>query len=90
MTEEPAELAAYARLQALAASRVRGVADPRLDRVLARTRTALIRETLRCIAAIERLPVAKNRELALEQAAKRASQVEFLRAGLDELGGAPQ
>ena len=78
MTEESDELAAYRRLQALAESRVRGVADPAMDRALARTKAALIRELHRCIAAIERLPAAKDRELALEQAAKRASQVEYL------------
>jgi hypothetical protein len=85
MTEESAELAAYRRLQTLVESRVLGVADPAMDRVLRRTRDAMIREALRCIAAIERLPAAKDRELALEQAAKRASQVEFLRALIAEL-----
>lgn len=64
----PDELEAYRRLQALVESRVRGVADPAMDRVLARTKAALIRDLHRCIAAIERLPVAKDRELALDPA----------------------
>jgi hypothetical protein len=90
MTDEPAELAAYRRLQALVESRVRGVADPAMDRVLVRTRDAMIRELHKCIAAIERLPAAKNRELALEQAAKRASQVEYFRFIIVELGNTLQ
>ena len=80
------ELDAYQRLQALAASRLGGVPDPAMARVLERMKTAIIRETLKCIAAIERLPTAKDSEQALEQAAKRASQLEFLRALIDELG----
>ena len=85
---EPTDV--YDRLQALNESRVRGVDDPAMDRVLAKARAALIRELLRCISAIERLPVEKDRDLALEQAAKRASQIEYLRCVLAELGGAPQ
>ena len=75
---------------ALAESRVRGVADPAMDRVLQRTRDAMIRELHKCIAAIERLPAAKDRELALEQAAKRASQIEYFRFGIVELGNTLQ
>ena len=65
---------------------MRGVADPAMDRVLARTKDALIRDLHRCIAAIERLPAAKDRELALEQAAKRASEIEFLRFAIVQIG----
>ena len=92
MTEpdEPAELAIHRRLQALNESRLRGVDDPAMDRVLTKTRAGLVRELLRCVAAIERLPVAGDRELALEQSAKRASQLEYLRATINEMGGAPQ
>ena len=87
---EPPELAIYRRLEALNASRVRDVDDPALDRVLAKARAALVRELLRCVAAIERLPEAKDREVALQQRARRAGQLEFLRATVAEMGGAPQ
>ena len=80
----------YRRLQALNESRVRGVDDPAMDRVLAKARAALVRELLRCVAAIERLPEAKDREVALQQRARRAGQLEFLRATVAEMGGAPQ
>ena len=90
MSDEPAELAAYRRLQAMVESRVYGVADSALDRVLQRPRDAMIRELHRSIAAIERLPAAKHRELALEQAAKRASQVEYFRGVIVELGNTMQ
>jgi hypothetical protein len=90
MTEEPAELATYRRLQALAESRVRGVADPAMDRALRRTRDAMIRELHKSIVAIESLPTAKNHELAREQSAKRASQVEYFRFAIIELGNTLQ
>ena len=85
---EPTDI--YRRLEALNESRVRGVDDPALDRVLAKARGALVRELLRCISAIERLPEAKDRELAAEQRAKRAGQLDFLRATITEMGGASQ
>jgi hypothetical protein len=90
MTEEPPELAIYRGLEALNESRVRGVDDPAMDRVLAKARAALIRELLKCISAIERLAEAKDRGLAAEQAAKRRSQLEYLRATVAEMGGATQ
>ena len=86
--DEPVDI--YNRLEALNASRVRGVDDPAMDRVLAKARAALIRELLKCVSAIERLPESKDRDLALEQRAKRAGQVDFLRATITEMGGAPQ
>ena len=90
MTEEAPELASYRRLQALAQSRVYGVADPAMDRVLQRTRDAMIREFHRSIVAIENLPEAKDREVALEQGTKRRSQVEFFRFVIAELGNTMQ
>lgn len=87
---DPPELAIYRRLVALNESRVRGVDDPAMDRVLAKARAALIRELLRCVAAIERLPEARDREAALEQRAKRAGQVEYLRAVIGEMGSTMQ
>ena len=84
---EPPELAIYRRLEALNASRVRDVDDPALDRVLAKARGALVRELLRCVAAIERLPENRDRNLAAEQAVRRAGQLEFLRATISEMGG---
>lgn len=89
MTDLP-ELAIYRRLEALNESRVRGVADPAMDRVLAKARGALVRELLKCVAAIERLPEAKDREAALEQRVKRAGQLEYLRAVISEMGDARQ
>ena len=85
---EPTDI--YDRLHAPAESRVRGVADAALDKVLSKTRLALIRELLRCISAIERLPEARDPEVALEQRAKRASQVEYVRHVIAEMGSAPQ
>ena len=81
------ELDAYRRLQDLAASRLRGIPDPALDKILRRTRDAHIRELLRCV---ERLPTAADRKLALAQAAQRASEVEYLRACIVELGNTLQ
>ena len=68
MTEEPAELATYRRLQALADLRVRGVADPAMDRVLRRTRDAMIRELHKSIAAIE---PCRRRKLANSRSSRR-------------------
>jgi hypothetical protein len=69
---------------------VRGVADPAMDQVLKRTRDAMIRELHKSVAAIESLPTAKDRELALEQRAKRASQIEYFRFAIVELGNTLQ
>ena len=88
MSDDPIDI--YNRLQALNESRVRGVDDPAMDRVLAKARAALIRELLKCISAIERLPEARGRELAAEQTVKRRGQIDFLRATITEMGGAPQ
>jgi hypothetical protein len=85
---EPTDI--YNRLKALNESRVRGVEDPALDKALSKARLALIRELLKCIAAIERLPEAKDREVALEQRAKRAGQTEYLRAVIAQMGDTPQ